>query len=158
MLAFVISKLDQNNGLLAGYPKHLIGKLQSVQNAAAKLIYGYKRYDHVEVPLQELHWLPIEYPIKYKILMICYKCLNGNGSDYLKELLVPYRPTRSLRSCSANLLAVPRTAQKTCGDRSFGVMGPQLWNALPAHVKDCDTLGSFKKQLKTYFFKDAFNV
>ena len=74
--AFVISKLDYNNGILAGAPKVLKSKLQSVQTAAAKLIAGIKRYEWSEAPMQQLHWLPVEYRIKFKVLLVCYKCLN----------------------------------------------------------------------------------
>ena len=158
VLAYVISKLDLNNALLAGSTKQLTSKLQSVQNAAAKMICGYNRYDRIQAPLQELHWLPIEYRIKFKVLMICYKCMFGKGPEYLKELLVPYKPARSLRSSNANLLTVPRTSMKTYGDRSFSVVAPVLWNTLPDCIKSSQTLYSFKKSLKTHFFKQAFDV
>ena len=154
--AFVISKLDQNNALLIGSPKQLTSKLQSIQNAAAKLIYGIKRYDHVKAPLQKLHWLPVEFRIKFKILLLCYKCMYDNGPAYLKELLIPYVPSRSLRSSSSNQLTIPKTALKRYGDRAFSVAGPVLWNSLPASVKDCQSVASFKRNLKTYFFKIAY--
>ena len=35
--------------------------------------------------LKELHWLPVEYWVKYKILTITHKCIYGNASAYLKE-------------------------------------------------------------------------
>jgi hypothetical protein len=154
--AFVISRLDQNNTLLIGSPKCLTSKLQSVQNAACKLICGINRYDHIDPPLEDLHWLPVEQRVQFKVLLLCFKCLNSNGPAYLQELLVPYRPTRSLRSGSANLLVEPKTAMKTYGDRAFSVAGPRLWNELPNYVKDCSTLSGFKKSLKTHLFKIAF--
>ena len=35
--------------------------------------------------LKELHWLPPEYQVKYKILEITHKCIYGNVPAYLKE-------------------------------------------------------------------------
>ena len=156
--AFVISKIDENNGLLIGTPKQLTSKLQSIQNAAAKMICGIKRFDHVQAPLKRLHWLPIEYRIKFKVLLLCFKCMYANGPSYLRELLVPYVPPRSLRSSSSNLLTIPKTAMKRYGDRSFSVAGPVLWNALPASVRDLKSVASFKRSLKTHFFKLAHDV
>ena len=156
--AFVVSKLDQNNALLIGSPKQLTSKLQSIQNAAAKLICGIKRYDHVKAPLQKLHWLPVEFRIKFKILLLCYKCMYDNGPAYLKELLIPYVPSRSLRSSSTNQLTIPKTALKRYGDRAFSVAGPVLWNSLLVTVKDCQSVASFKRNLKTYFFKIAYDL
>ena len=154
--SLVISKLDYNNGLLSGCSKGLVTKLQSVQNAAAKFIFGIKRYDRVTPPLQQLHWLPVSHRIQFKLLLICYKCLNGLGPRYLSDLLIPYRPQRTLRSDSANLLVVPRTSLKTYGDRAFSVIVPQLWNKLPNSVKDCSSVSAFKKALKTHLFRKAF--
>jgi len=37
----------------------LMSRLQSVQNGAARLVSGARRYDHITPVLQELHWLPV---------------------------------------------------------------------------------------------------
>ena len=154
--AFVTTKLDQNNSLLFGLPKTVISKLQSVQNAAARLIAGQRKYDRKAAPLRDLHWLPVEKRIVFKILLLCYKSLNNNGPDYLKELLLPYKPSRSLRSTSALLLVEPRTSLITYGDRAFSVAAPRLWNHLPQHIRMCTSVSTFKMSLKTYLFKEAF--
>ena len=59
--ALVTSCLDQYNSLLVGLPKSTLNKLQHVQNAAARLLVGAKKYDSVTTHLQNVHWLPIEY-------------------------------------------------------------------------------------------------
>lgn len=154
--AFVISKIDQNNALLIGSPKCLTSKLQSVQNAACKLVCNIRRFDHVEPPLADLHWLPVEQRIQFKVLLLCYKSLNSDGPAYLKELLIPYCPPRALRSGYSNLLVVPKTIMRSYGDRAFSVAGPRMWNKLPSSVKDCSSIDAFKRNLKTLLFKDAF--
>ena len=154
--AFVISKIDMNNCLLAGSSACLTRKLQSVQNAAAKLIHGIGRWERIEPPLKDLHWLPVSYRIKFKVLLLVYKSLNDKGPLYLKELLVPYNPSRNLRSASALKLSVPKSRLKTCGDKAFCVIGPKLWNSLPCSIKSSPSVASFKKSLKTHFFKQAF--
>ena len=111
------------------------------------------RWDRVEAPLQELHWLPVKYRIDFKILLLVYKSLNDKGPEYLKELLVPYAPSRSLRSTSSNNLVEPRTRLKTYGDRAFSVVGPKLWNKLPSSIKAASSVNSFKKALKTHMLK-----
>ena len=153
--AFVISKLDQNNGLLAGAHKYVVQKLQSVQNAAAKMIHGIKRYDRIEPPLKELHWLPVQQRIDFKLCLLTYKCLHGKGPLYLQELLTPYSPGMALRSSSMHQLKVPHTKLKTFGDRAFGSAAPKLWNNLPEDVKSAPSIDSFKKRLKTHYFKLA---
>ncbi len=152
--AYVTSKLDNNNSLLAGIPLVLTSKLQSVQNAAAKLITKSKKYDHVTPILRDLHWLPILHRITFKVLLQTYKALNGIGPAYLRELLTFYVPPRPLRSASDHLkLTSPTTRLITYGDRSFSAFAVSKWNELPSNIRTAISVPSFKAMLKKDIFK-----
>ena len=155
--AYVTSKLDANNSLLAGITVVQIKQLQRVQNAAAKLITKRKKYDHVTPLLYELHWLPIEDRITFKILLITYKSLYGKGPAYLKELLQFRKTARDLRSSDALTLDYPRTSLKTYGDRAFSIIACIEWNKLPILIRSSKSVASFKTQLKTHFFKTRYH-
>ena len=127
--------------------------MQLVQNAAARLLTGTRKYDHI---LASLHWLPIHFRINFKILLFAFKSLNGMTSSYLSELLDPYTPTRPLRSADQLLLNVPRTKSKLRGGRCFSVAAPTLWNDLPLHIRQASTLPVFKSLLKTHLFSLAY--
>ena len=47
--------------------------------------------------------------------------------------------------------------KKTLGDRAFVSAAPNLWNKLPIGIRRQDNFITFKKQLKTYFFKIAYS-
>ena len=55
----------------------------------------------------DLHCLPVDKRVEYKLLLYTYKELYGLASWYLCELFVPYAPRRVLRSVESNLLTVP---------------------------------------------------
>ena len=59
VVALVLSRLDYCNGVLTGLPANLIRRLQSVQNAAARLIFGIRRSEHITDALASLHWLRV---------------------------------------------------------------------------------------------------
>ena len=82
--AFITSKLAKCNSLLYGLPKFLIDRLQNVQNCAARLVTGSKKYDHITPLMKQLHWLPISQRIIYKIVPITYKSLNGSAPHYME--------------------------------------------------------------------------
>ena len=72
-------------------------KLQVVQNAAARLLTGVRKYQHISSTLAALHWLPIRFCIDFKVLMLTYKALNGLGPRYLAERLLPPSSARTTR-------------------------------------------------------------
>jgi len=53
-----------------------------------------------------------------------------------------------LRSTDTAMYAVWRS-HNTIGDRCFATAGPHLWNSLPSKIRQCDSLGDFKRLLKT---------
>ena len=57
--AFISSRLDHCNLVLYGITDNLLQQLQSVQNAATRLITRTGRCEHISPVLQELHWLPV---------------------------------------------------------------------------------------------------
>ena len=154
--AFITSRLDNLNSLLYGIPSKQMDRLQSIQNKAARLITRTRKYQHITPVLRELHWLPVSYRVMFKILLLTYKTLHDQGPLYLKELLVPYKPSRSLRSQDQLLLLKPQTRLKTYGDCSFSYAAPLLWNKLPITVRQSLTVTVFKKKLKTHLFSTAF--
>uniref|UniRef100_A0A3Q3C7D3 Reverse transcriptase domain-containing protein n=1 Tax=Haplochromis burtoni TaxID=8153 RepID=A0A3Q3C7D3_HAPBU len=154
--AFVTVRLDYCNSLDFGVSRSSVFRLQLVQNAAARLLTGTRRYEHITPVLYSLHWLPVHFRIHFKLLLFVFKCLSNAAPVYLSEL--PYIPSRSLRSADQLLLSVPRTNRKLRGDRAFAVAAPKLWNELPLHVRQAPSLSVFKSRLKTYLFTLAFST
>ena len=157
---FVTTHVDYCNALLARIPQYQAQRIQRIMNAAARLIYRCPRISHITPILIALHWLPIKYRVEFKIALLVYKALNNMAPIYISELLIP-KPSCdrwTLRSDDQGLLHIPKTNCKTLVDRSFAHAAPQLWNSLPLNVRNCDCISVFKKRLKTFLFRKAFNL
>ena len=55
--AFVTSRLDYCNSLLSGCSNKSVRTLQLIQNAAAPVLTGTRKRDHITPVLASLHWL-----------------------------------------------------------------------------------------------------
>ena len=110
--AFVLSRFDYCNTLLPGCPKHLLEKLQKVQNSAARLVLKAHKRDHVSPLLRTLHWLPIQTRIECKLSTHCHSFFSGRAPVYLSNLLRVYSPLRQLRfSSDSRTLRIPHIDQ-----------------------------------------------
>ena len=127
-----------------------------MQNAAARLVTGTHRREHITPVLFDLHWLPIRQRIQFKLLLLVYRCIHQLAPAYLMDLVVPYVPARSLRSAEQNLLTVKRYNLERFWRRSFSVAGPSLWNAPPSAIRNSISLSAFRSRLKTHLFREAF--
>ena len=114
--AFVSTRLDYCNSLFYGLPKCDVRKLQAVQNAAARLYGGIRKYDHVTpIMRDDLHWLPISQRIQFKVATLVFKSLHHLAPDYLTDMC-------HLSSESA-ILSRNRSA-------SNGELIPAIWNTV----------------------------
>ena len=109
--AFVHCRLDYCNSLLTGAADIHFKCLQSVQNAAARLVSGARHHDHITPVLTKLHWLALHKRVMFKTVVLVWKCLNSIAPGYLSKLCVPIASAsgcQHLRSASTGLLQVPR--------------------------------------------------
>ena len=139
----------------------VVRRLQSVLNAAARLISNKRKFDHITPVLtDQLHWPPIRQRIEFKIAVFVRNAVHGRGPTYLGCTCNPVREVDArshLRSAARGDLTVPRTRTRRFGPRSFRVSGPVVWNSLPEDIRIPElSLERFKSMLKTHLFRQAY--
>jgi len=97
--AFVLSRLDYCNALLAELPASTLTPLQRVMNAAARLVCHLSSRDHKTPALHSLHWLPIKQRIQFKLCLLVHLAINGKAPIYLTEIITR---TASIAGRAAN--------------------------------------------------------
>jgi len=110
--AFVTSRVDYCNVILAGAPKIITNKLQQVLNSAARVVSGTRKFNRGlrQLMYTELHWLDVSERDKYKLGLITRRCLYGSAPRYLAACCVPVSTTafrQHLRSAAGHQLVIP---------------------------------------------------
>ncbi|KAJ1134553.1 hypothetical protein NDU88_001004 [Pleurodeles waltl] len=151
--ALVSSKLDYGNALYAGALTKLLKRMQRIQNASAHLILNAPCHSHITPHLRDLHWLPVNKRITFKLLTHAHKALHNTGPAYLNRQLTFYTLSHQLRSADLALATIPRILRATTGCRSFSHFAGKTWNTLPLLLRQTEDLLTFRKHLKTWLFE-----
>ena len=97
VVALVHSRLNYSNAVLVGIRAYLVCHLQSVHNAAARLIYHLRQHDHISDALPTQHWsripehvqyeiavLTFKVCISFKLAVLTYRAIHGAGPSYFQ--------------------------------------------------------------------------
>ena len=98
----------------------------------------------------------LKHPINFVLLI-----LHGLSPKYLSDLISIQQPSsyHLRRNDNGHLLERPSAkTKKTMGDRAFQVAAPFLWNKLPRSAREATNLESFKTLIKTFLFKESFQL
>ena len=153
--SLISSRLDYCNSLINNIGKKDLSKLQRVQNWLTRVILRAPRFSPSLPLLKQLQWRPVNYRIKFKLSTLTYRDLAIHQPPYLASLLHFSNILRQLRSSTSQQLSIPGT-KLNLDKRAFSVAVPIIWNELPTTLESCESLASFRKNLKTYLFKIAF--
>src|SRR6218665_324189 len=160
--AFILNRLDYCSSLCLGLPYVRLRPLDGVLRAAARLIGGVPKFNHIgEFMLDTIHWLPVHQHILTRVSTIAWRCILGVAPAYLSELFVlssscPGR--RSLRLASRGDYFIPRSYTAAKQNRAFSAAGPSIWNGLPFELRSLprDFSSSFYGLLKTFLLARAW--
>ena len=157
----ILSIIDYCNAVYGGLTEKNMHKLQKIQNNAVRFIfnlYGKNAHIHIKPYLKKLHFLPVAFRIKYKVILLVFKCINNIAPTYLCDLI----GLRDIRRRSVRLdddfylLKAPKPPNFTRTYAAFSYHGPKLWNELPYQIRCLTDVEQFKRDLKTYYFEIAF--
>ena len=85
--ALITSRVDYCNSLLYGLPATQLNKIQRVLNAAARLVCRSPRHCHITPLVYNLHWLPVNLRIRFKVLLFVFKAIHGIAPSYISDLI-----------------------------------------------------------------------
>ena len=152
--ALVFSKLFSFSSVWSNTSNKNILKLQSVQNFAARIVSGARKYDHITPVLK--NWLPVSSMLSLRDAILAFKCVKGLAPSYLADKFATRSSVHSVNTRNKHKLSIPRY-KSAAGQRTFFYRAVTLWNSLPYSVTDNITLTGFKRDLKEHLLINFLN-
>jgi len=78
--ALTVNKVDYCNSVLAGISGQLQDCLQSILNAAARLVFSVRRSERITPLLRELHRSRVPERVAFRLCVLVYRCLSSWNS------------------------------------------------------------------------------
>ena len=83
--SFVFKRLFHCSSVWSNTSATNIYKLQLVQNFAARIILGLRKYDHISAGLRSLQWLNVKQRLMVNDAVMMHECLKGLSPSYLSN-------------------------------------------------------------------------
>jgi len=124
--SLVLTRLDYGSATLVGVSGRLLDRLQSMLNAAARLVCNSRKYDHISPLLCDLH-LRVSGQIKFRLTVLLYRCLSNTTRAYLSRSALGGRQ-RHLETTSFVIQQAGGASNKMIGDRAVSAAITHIWN------------------------------
>ena len=149
--SFVFSKLFYCSSVWGNTSKRNLHKLQFVQNFAARVVLGLRKFNHISQGRRSLKWLDVTEKVLFNDLILVFKCVNGLAPDHLSKYFIKRSVVHNKNTSECNNFVVPRCRLST-GQRAFYFRGPREWNGLADYIKNTKDINSFKWTLFNNMF------
>ena len=113
------------------------GRLQGVQNFAARVVSNSRKFDHI----------PVKSHLYYRDALLAFKCMNNCAPDYLSSQFRTRREVSCRETRNNHKLDVP-LFKTAAGQKTFLYKTTTLWNNIDPALKLCNSFLSFKVKLK----------
>lgn len=148
--SLVFSKLYFCSTVWANTSKTNVQKLQKIQNFAARIVTGTRKYDHITPVLNDLRWLSVSAMLAFYDAILTFKCLKGIAPKYLSSRFKTRAHVHGKNTRNKKKLDIPAFST-AAGQRSFIYRAVKCWNTLPEEITECTSLHSFKAKAKSHF-------
>ena len=158
--SLVFSKLYFCSTVWANTSKSNVRKLQKIQNFAARILTGTRKYDHITPASKELRWLSVPATLALNDAMLTFKCLKGLAPHYLSSRFNTRASVHGRNTRNKTKLDIP-AFHTAAGQRSFLYRAVKCWNTLPDEITKCESFRSFKCKAKSHFctiFQNKFII
>ena len=132
--------------VFGGCDKGEIQALQRLQNKAARIVTLFGVRTSRKELFSKVGWMSVKQLIYYHTALCTYRIRKSKEPEYLSEIMD--------RNNRANKIIVPNSTL-TLAMKSFCFRGSNDWNKLPETVRNCEKIGQFKQQLRSWVLQNV---
>ena len=132
-------------------------KIQRIQDMCCRFIFDIKKSGHCDYDdmRKKLGWLSMKQRRELHCLTMMYKILHGLAPNYLQDMFTYQNEVHSVntRGSQNNQIWIDKSIKSKIHRDSFRFYAPSQYNKLPAKIRNCTSVNSFKSNL-TKFLKN----
>ena len=144
--SFVFSRLFYCSSVWSNTSATNIHKLQRVQNFAARIILGLRKYDRISAGQRSLRWLNVKQRLMVNDAVMMHKCLKGLSPSYLSDKFSTRAVVHDRQTRSRDNLNIP-FCRINAGHRAFCYRGVKIWNNSSKDLKEIMNVKILKRRL-----------
>ena len=147
----VISSLCYLIQLWGGCEGYLLNSLQVCMNRAARSVTGYSCFTSTRRLLTACNWLSVRQLVFYQTVIMTHKIMLTNSPQYMKKKLSTNYPYRTRQATNGSIrYGETFNTKNSLTQSSFAYRGLKDYNMIPANIRACNTLATFKTKLKKW--------
>ena len=153
--AYILSLFNYGDILFQNITARLANKIQLVQNACMRFVFGLRKYDHISHCFDKKKTLNIENRRKLHSLTLMHKIMLGQAPHYLTQKIVRHSDLHPYNTRHRNNIAIQRV-NSNIRSNSFFISIPKLYNEIFPSVFANISIDTFKKKCKIHLTNQQF--
>ena len=129
----------------------LLASLQVLQNRAARAVTGKSWFTPTRRLLEDCKWLSVRQLVFYQTVMGVHKAVVSGKPDHLSKKFSTDHPYRTRQATSGGLrYGEDYDGKSGLSHSSFCYRGTVAYNRIPVHIRQTNTMQTFKYKLKQW--------
>ena len=155
---YVLSQLIYGNTITQNITLELQNKLQKVQNACFRFVFGVRKYDHITPYINKANSLKIAARTKLQALVQMHKIIQKKAPPYLCSRVIFRRNIHNRNTRNRNLIHLRRLKINVKNGAFFNQTAIDYNSLISQKIVDFNmSIGSFKKSCKTHLLQCQVN-
>ena len=154
---YILSLFNYGDILFQNISGRLSNKIQRVQNACMRFIYGLRKYDHISHCYEKNKTLNMENRRKLHSLILMHKISLGLAPEYLSEKILRHQDLHNYNTRGRENIAVQRV-NTSIRSNTFFIFISKLYNEILPEIGGSEnmSINSFRTKCKKYLTELQF--